>query len=462
MPKFDRFDLNELNISDRRLVEIVKDFGYKVDESKYDLKTLYNLVNANLIRNSDTQIKFLRQEKATTQEVANDAAEQKRTNDIIFNSAIALATIRVLTEEAAEIFIRTEREKELDILYSAYMESIQSEKDRAEAARQALMDAQLRDQAARQAVLNDYIRSSEERLNQLKAEAEAIKQRIVALDKLEAQTIKQASVNIAKDLNNLKTKDGKVITGKDGKPIFESCAQEQKEKFAGELLKRIVDHERKAEKELVELDAEFEGLEKEKVVIQNEIKDSKGKSAFSKESANDVVSVAFKGAKSTAHLEEKLASIVSRQTLITEEKQVILDQLKADKIAAVAIAHDAANMHILDELTADERERISSDILEGVEELQSYKAANAQIHEIRDERNLNIEALLNIEAQARKEAEEIKQLKNEVGEDSELEGAERLDELSEEFDDLMADLDSEFGLDIEETEQRASVPARLS
>tara|TARA_R110002110_G_scaffold415856_2_gene658416 strand:- start:18827 stop:20158 length:1332 start_codon:yes stop_codon:yes gene_type:complete len=346
MIRFNINDLHEWTISQDRFKEIINTYGFKIDESKHNIQALYNQSLQATAQNIEKSFSF------TKYEPTNDGnsilyIKDKDFNEQVFNAILAIEALEVLRKEAMDIFLQQEEDKLLEAIYREYSGNLEEEKQKAMIAAQTLMEHNFKSEQDRQMVLNDYLQNMQNRLNLLKAEANAIKERVGQLKQQKEEAINHYGAQAAKEMGAIKNKNGE--------PLFDNYSTAQKEKFATEFLKGASNIENNARKEINSLEKEKAVITQRKAEIKAEMKGERTKSVFEPSTNGNVIALSFSGRKKTGRLEQELATLEDKDVQITKKLQDVHTRKKEELTQVTKSAAQAANMtDLFDNISPEE------------------------------------------------------------------------------------------------------------
>lgn len=99
MLHFNRNDIHEWNISKEAFDAMIKDYGFKVDESKISIEALYTNALANFRNDTEKTFKFLKQEKSTAEEIRDRSFEEKTKMENFFINALMVEVAKLIQDE---------------------------------------------------------------------------------------------------------------------------------------------------------------------------------------------------------------------------------------------------------------------------------------------------------------------------------------------------------------------------
>lgn len=420
---FNKFDIHEWNISLDRFKEIINFYGFKIDDSKQNIQAIYTNALTNLRNDAEKAFRFTPMVLPGLEQVRELSIDKDQKN-AFFENCIILYALAEIKREIEHSHAKMVELKKATILYKELLKLKSDEKTN-----QTSMATQLEQQqqimlAERQAMFDSCKNDLRNKIDGLKGELKFLQERTKMLEEQREEVFKEHGKQLAKEMDS--------IMGKNGKPIFEGCTEEQKNTFAENILRKFNKIERDISAEAAEPLARKGQIIDRLSEIKTEKAAIRAGSTLDESRVNGMVTMVYNDTKKISRLDKEestlnaeLSVIDARLAEIKEQKEVLKKEMAEAEALFAGINPD--NLH--------------DDIAALIQELSSFKEGNSAAHALGDDIDATKERanILN---------EEIDAALDIVGEakfsSSDLEGFEDLDLFESELMDLKDDFAQEF------------------
>ncbi len=440
MIRFNKSDLHNLNISQERFLEIIKDFGFKVDEKKFDVKSLYDLTMQAITQSVEKSPIYKPKILETKEEAKEFSEKQREENNQAFFAKVAIICFQIIKHEAMEKYIKAEELKKQIIEYDSYMRSKANDSDIVAQNIQTIQNEQILTQEHQEA-LDNYKADLESKINLWKSELNALRKRKKQLQ-FEEQKILE---NFGKDA----VRELRLIKDTNGKSIFQDYTDKQIEDFSTDYLSKSNQIERETRNKTAPIEERQEQIKIRKQQIAKEKHQQKSNTAFEKNKNQQTITLAFSGEQKIRKLTQEEKELEKEFHSLEREKanlKVNEKILKAEALREAAIINGIDPSSITQHHTTEE-------LTEIFEHMEKFKQANKELHEVREEREVCNKLESELCQKIKDEIEDIKELRNDSA-NSNLD-FEELGLLEDNLDELINDMEMDIELDLEEESSRS-------
>lgn len=322
--------LQEWHFTSERFKEIAREQGFKVDEFKHDLNALFRNALPNARVALEKEVRQRKLEVPLPEETKLEMNKKKSQEDKFFNErAFAYFVLTEIMKELDKIAFETHEKREAlkkaaDALRDYKKEKEEKGKDQQEHIVAAtIKDKQERDlEKAREAEFERYKTELEAKINHWRDKLNILRAR--------RQFLKKARETLFKDYGQQLAEKMAHVKGKDGKPLFEGCTQEQIENFSTAALRIFHDSERKVKQELNVLDIRERIVKQDIISIEMEINNTRNNESLQKQ--GEVISIAYQGFKKISPLQRQLSDKKKELDIISHERGLIISNQREDKL----------------------------------------------------------------------------------------------------------------------------------
>ena len=426
MIRFNKSDLHNLNISQERFLEIIKDFGFKIDERKFNVKQLYDLTMQAITQSVEKSPIYKPKILETKEDAKEFSEKQREENNQAFFTKVAIICFEIIKHEVMEKYIKAEELKKQIIEYDSYMRSKANESDIIDKNIQIIHNEQILAQEHQEA-LDNYKVDLENKINLWKSELNALRKRKKQLQFEEQKILENFGKDIVKDL--------RLIKDPSGKSIFENYTDKQIEDFSKDYLSKSNQIERDTQNKIVPIEERQDQIKIRKQQIAKEKYQQKSKTAFEKNKNQQTVTLAFSGEQKIRKLTQEEKELDEEFHRLEREKanlKVDEKRLKAEALREALIINGIDPSSITQHHTTEE-------LTEMFEHMEKFKQANEELHEVREEREVCNKLESELCQKIKDEIEDIKEFRNDST-NSNLD-FEELDLLEDNLDDLIHDME---------------------
>lgn len=376
MLHFNRNDIHEWNISKEAFDAMVKDYGFKVDESKISMDALYTNAVANLRNDSEKTFKFLKQEKDTPTEVRDKSFEEKTKMENFFTIALMVEVAKLIDEKAVKIQVHAAHMKRAYLEFNDYMTRRAQEQESKLLANLSMQEAGLRLQREQEMALQAYKEAVGNKISNMKAALNFIDQQEQQVKADYDDALNKGAIQSFNEIKNLKNSEGK--------PFYEGIPEEQALRIHKKIMEGAILTERDALKKMETFKGELVDVRNEISILRKEIQTDKTSVPFEKNN-DGTVSLSLNAQKKVSSKQNRLAKLEAREAALENSmkhcaQNVIEDLAQLRKDVAQAENVDINRLPDLADLKATAAYEVTSEKLNT--DLDVMDSLNAQRAEI--------------------------------------------------------------------------------
>uniref|UniRef100_A0A0Q9YHM4 Uncharacterized protein n=3 Tax=Candidatus Berkiella cookevillensis TaxID=437022 RepID=A0A0Q9YHM4_9GAMM len=411
MLHFNRNDIHEWNISKEVFDAMIKDYGFKIDESKISIEALYTNALANLRNDAEKSFKFLKQEKSTAEEIRDQSFEEKTKIENFFTNALMIEVAKLIQDEKFQKHVLIENLKKANLAYIDFLHRHSNEVNA-----RILADVSLQEQAdmlmqEQQLAFDAYMDDVGNKLSNLQAKADALRAEGKMLEAHRKELAKQMGKNMAQEFDGLRDEKGE--------PYLKGVPQERKEEYFADLMAEFASIEVQAEKEVEKVNADIAHIDARLSHLEKQIYGEKSSVPF--HSNNGAVLATFTGQRKTHPWQEEINNLKQAKAALVEFVNDTEARILKDQQAAI---HSIADKHGISAEAA-------SLSVETIKATKAYQTAAESLKEVTKNVDVNLDAQHEVREEA---AAEIKDVEKNIAEvRSEIKDLDKMIQLEEQI-----------------------------
>lgn len=339
MLHFNKRDLHEHNISYERFKEIVNNIFFKIDTTKYNVESLYNLTLQNMASTVEKKSIFVKKEIITEKENSDIYISKKNETQKNIENLIRYQTILILENEIVARLLKKESIKAAFIAYQEYLnakafdELIKIQNIDVQKAVEKMMEE-------RRIALEVYKNDMMQKCMLMNEKIITLKNQAAYLQEKRENIFKESSRKIAARLNEIKSESGE--------GIFKKCTTKQKEAFVYEYIKRSDVSSRNLKNRKNKLIDTISDISKKLDSINS---DTKQYNSHAKSDRSGTFLVGFNNKKRENEVRTENSQLIYELNQAEGELQALIEYEKQMKKQNMMEAMKEANINISDKMT---------------------------------------------------------------------------------------------------------------
>lgn len=337
MLHFNRNDIHEWNISKEAFDAMIKDYGFKVDESKISIEALYTNALANFRNDSEKTFKFLKQEKSTAEEIRDRSFEEKTKIENFFTNALMIEVAKLIDETAVKIQVHAEHLKRTYLEFNDYMVRKSQEEASKLQANISLQEAGIRLMQDQQRALEEYKTAVGDKISNMKSELGLIRKQKEELKSDYDKVLNESSNQSFEEIKNLKNKDGK--------SYYDGIPEDKAKAIHKALLEGDILAERAAKQKMEHIDDQLSDTRNEIKTLEKAVHAQRAGVLFEKGS-DGIVSLSLNGYKKSGALQNRLEQLKAREASLESQFEQCKFDIRTDALERRAAIAQLENVDI--------------------------------------------------------------------------------------------------------------------